>query len=104
MDYPQIKRDANTVEHVPAANVSIEEILELLETQGYRCALSGRALAPDFAALDHVMPVSRGGAHEIENAQVLDKTVNRAKHTLTNDEFIQLCREVVAYADARQAV
>jgi hypothetical protein len=37
----------------------------------------------------------------MRNAQVLDKTVNQAKGTLTNDEFVQLCREVVAHADSR---
>jgi hypothetical protein len=30
--------------------------------------------------------------------QVLHKDVNRAKSTMTNEEFVQLCREVVEYA------
>jgi hypothetical protein len=35
-----------------------------------------------------------GGEHVIENTQVLHKDVNRAKGSLTSDEFIGLCREV----------
>ncbi len=83
--------------------VRTSHILRLLERQEYRCALTGRRLSPDTAALDHIFPVSRGGAHRIENAQVLDKQVNRAKGTLTNEEFIQLCREVLAHAASAQA-
>lgn len=74
--------------------VSVPEVLELLEKQRFECALSGRELTPETAVLDHVIPVARGGEHRIENAQVLDAEVNRAKGTLTNDEFIELCRLV----------
>lgn len=80
--------------------VSFDEVLELLRRQNYRCALSGRQLTPDSAALDHILPISRGGAHRIENAQILHKEVNRAKGTLTNGEFLRLCREVVAHAES----
>jgi 5-methylcytosine-specific restriction endonuclease McrA len=73
-------------------------VLQLLEWQGYRCALTGRPLTPDTASLDHVVPVRNGGEHRIENVQVLHKDVNRAKSTMTNEEFVQLCREVVEYA------
>ena len=61
------------------------------------CALTGRPLEPETAALDHILPVSRGGEHRIDNTQVLERTVNRAKGTLTNGEFIALCGEVVRH-------
>ena len=77
--------------------VSPEEVRQLLQRQNYRCALTGRHLTPDCASLDHVVPISRGGEHRIENAQVLHRDVNRAKGTLTNEEFLAICREVVAW-------
>ena len=80
--------------------VNVPKVLGLLRHQDYRCALTGRILTPDNVALDHVLPMSRGGKNLIENAQALHKDVNRAKATLTNEEFIQLCREVVAWADS----
>ncbi|QQS09483.1 MAG: hypothetical protein IPK69_02345 [Phycisphaerales bacterium] len=43
------------------------------------------------------MPIRLGGQHIIENAQILDKDVNRAKNAMTNAEFIALCREVVRW-------
>jgi hypothetical protein len=48
--------------------------------------------------------MSRGGAHTIENMQVVLTSVNHAKGTMTQDEFIQLCREVVARAGQRNSV
>lgn len=81
----------------PHGPVSTDNVLRLLEHQQYRCALTGRPLTPDTASLDHIIPVRCGGEHLIENAQVLHRDVNRAKATLTNDEFVQLCREVVEF-------
>lgn len=81
--------------------MNIAEVLNLAKRQDYRCALTGRQLTPATAALDHVLPISRGGKHMIRNAQMLDKVVNKAKGTLTNEEFISLCREVVAYSDVQ---
>jgi 5-methylcytosine-specific restriction endonuclease McrA len=77
-------------------SISAASILWLLKEQRYRCALTGRALTPDTTALDHEIPVSRGGTHSIGNAQALHKDVNRAKGTLTNEEFIQLATRLFA--------
>lgn len=84
-------------------SVTAHEVVRLLEDRDYRCALSGRELAPETAALDHVMPIARGGRHNIGNAQILHKDVNRAKGTLMNSQFIELCREVVDHADRKNA-
>lgn len=81
----------------PEGNLNARNILRLLDHQNRRCALTGQKLTPGTAALDHIVPVCHDGEHCIENAQVLHKDVNRAKGTLTNEQFIQLCREVVAY-------
>ncbi len=82
-----------------ADKISVQSILNLLESQKYRCALTGRELTPETTALDHIVPLSRNGTHSINNAQALNKDVNRAKGTLTNSEFVNLCREVVRWAD-----
>lgn len=79
-------------------SVNVTGILQLLKQQGFRCALSDRPLSPETASLDHVVPICRGGAHRIQNTQVLHRDVNRAKGTLTNEEFIRLCGEVWSHA------
>ena len=82
----------------PSGKVTTNNVLRLLEFQKHRCALTGRKLEPETASLDHVVPVRNGGAHAIENTQVLHRDVNRAKSTMTNEEFIQLCCEVAKQA------
>lgn len=81
--------------------VTTQGILHVIEKQSERCALTGRHLVPEDATLDHNLPTSRGGKHTLDNIQILHRDVNRAKSTLTNDEFIALCREVVAWADRK---
>jgi len=81
----------------PSGRITVASVLQLVEAQGYRCAMTGRSLSPETASLDHIVPVRLGGGHVVENVQVLHKDVNRAKSTLTNDEFIRLCRDVVSH-------
>jgi len=83
-------------------SVSTGNILSLIERQEFRCALTGRNLEPATAAFDHVVSLSHGGEHVIGNAQILHRDVNRAKGVLTNEQFIQLCRDVVAWADSQK--
>ena len=85
----------------PRGPITTGNVLRLLECQQYRCALTGRALTPDTASLDHIVPVRSGGEHVVENTQVLHREVNRAKSTMTNEECVQLCREVVRHTSAQ---
>ncbi len=82
-------------------NLGIKELKEILERQNYKCALTGRPLTPDNCAMDHIVPLSRGGTHTKDNAQLVRTEVNKAKGTLLEMEFIEVCRDVVAYADAK---
>jgi len=80
--------------------LTIKALRALIERQGYKCALTGDELRPDNCTLDHVVPLARGGEHSITNAQFILKEVNRAKNTMTTEEFVTMCRKVVAHADA----
>jgi len=51
--------------------------------------------------LDLETPLSRGGKNAIENVQVLHRDVNSAKGTMTTEEFVAMCREVVAMVDSQ---
>ena len=87
----------------PTGPVSTDNVLRLLEHQNYRCALTGRALTPETAAIDHMRPIRLGGTHTIENTQVLHKYVNRAKGSMTSEEFVGLCREVTRWSETVEA-
>ncbi len=75
----------------------MKTVLQLLSWQDYRCALTGRQLSPEEASLDHIVPVRDGGEHVIENTQILHRDINRAKSILSNEEFIEMCRDVVSH-------
>ena len=75
---------------------SFRMLLALLESQGYLCALTGVRLEIATAELDHKIPVCRGGTNDLSNLQWIHKSINRAKGTMTNEEFIEACLKVAA--------
>jgi CRISPR/Cas system Type II protein with McrA/HNH and RuvC-like nuclease domain len=79
--------------------ITAQRLRQLLEKQQYRCFFTGRRLDPETASVDHMLPVSRGGCHTIDNVCIAHMDVNRAKGTLTVDEFIEMCREVVEWSE-----
>lgn len=54
---------------------------------------------PKRISLDHNIPKSRGGSNDISNARPVLKRVNDMKGNMSQDEFIELCREIVDYKD-----
>ncbi len=76
--------------------VTAGRILELIERQNYRCAISGRELTPETASLDHKIPLSKGGDHSLANIWIVHVHVNSAKGTMTIEEFVAMCKDVTA--------
>lgn len=83
--------------------VTVGQLEAMLVRQRYKCPLSGRTLTPETAAIDHVVPLSRGGPHVVSNMQIVDATVNDAKGSLTQYEFVALCLEVAEEARKRNS-
>lgn len=84
---------------LPEDRPTAKRIRRLLEMQEYRCALTGLALSPEDANLDHIIPVAAGGAHEMGNVQVVHRKINQMKSALPNDEFIRWCLLVSEHAN-----
>lgn len=99
---PWVRKIANTMsglrKRARQANMEYEvnekELYEKLEKQEFRCALSGRNLTPENSELDHIIPVSKGGKHTLDNLQFVRASVNRMKGELSSREFIRICRDV----------
>lgn len=73
------------------------DVLELLQRQSHRCALTGRPLTPETASLDHRIPIAAGGDHAIGNLQIIHRDANAAKGTMAQSEFVALCWDVVEH-------
>ena len=67
--------------------VPFEAILAMWEAQEGRCVYCKTALAGSYD-IDHVVPLSRGGPHEVGNLQLLCPTCNARKHDKTHEEFV----------------
>ena len=65
-----------------------------------KCHLTGREvdiLVSSDYQLDHNIPVSKGGDNSLENLEIACKDANQAKGGMTNEEFFQLCKEVLEH-------
>lgn len=74
--------------------VSSTELRQLLEDQGYKCALTGMELTPRLSSLDHKNPIEAGGANDISNLQIVHPLANFAKARMTQSQFINMCHMV----------
>jgi 5-methylcytosine-specific restriction endonuclease McrA len=73
---------------------------ELIEKIGNNpvCYLTGRPININDSrsyALDHFISRSKGGDNSLENCEIACIEANQAKHTMSYEDFLQLCRDVV---------
>lgn len=64
------------------------------------CYLSGVQIdlsQPSTYSLDHKIPVSKGGESTIANLGLCRSDINRAKNDKTPEEFLALCKELIAF-------
>jgi hypothetical protein len=74
--------------------VNRKSLEQKLKDQSFRCALTGEELQPALSSLDHINPKCIGGDDEISNVQVVLPCVNRAKGTMTQEQFVAMCHSV----------
>ena len=78
----------------PKKSATAASLMELLKSQKFRCALSGKKLNPDNSQLDHIEPLANNGTNDVCNLQWLEDRVNKAKGTMRQAEFIEMCVSV----------
>lgn len=78
-------------------HASPKELEDLWNAQDRKCALSGIEITDDNIALDHIIPLSKGGSSAIENCQLVDGRVNSMKGQLDQEEFRSLCNLVTQH-------
>lgn len=63
------------------------------------CVYCKCKVTEETATIDHVMPLSKGGTHTLDNLWILEAKINSAKGTMSVAEFIAMCRDVTRYQD-----
>lgn len=77
-----------------------QDLLDKIEGTGRTCALTGRPLNLEDSRswhLDHIVPTSKGGDNSLENCQVVCADANQAKSGMLQEDFLQLCKEILEY-------
>jgi hypothetical protein len=67
-----------------------QDFYTLLDKQKYRCAISGIELTPENCTAEHILPLRKGGKHELSNIYLVDENVSRLKRTLTEEEVVEI--------------
>lgn len=93
--------------------ITIEDIEKLYEKQNKRCALSNREIYFDITIKNNPLKNKKryyGNAsidridstkgYTIDNIQIVHKDVNFAKQSLSQQDFIYLCREITNHTKA----
>ena len=76
-------------------SITAFDLWKMAKKQRLKCPLTGRTLRNDNISPDHIVPISKGGTHEISNLRLVDRDANIAKASLSDDEFRKLCSDVV---------
>ena len=79
-------------------NHTAQQFARLWRSQLGLCALTGVKLTTENSELDHIIPKSRGGSHELTNLRWVTKLANRLKRDLLDSELIEACISVVEWA------
>ena len=75
-------------------SVNRQSLEQKLKDQSFLCALTGEKLQPALSSLYHINPKCIGGDDEIGNVQIVLPCVNRAKGTMTQEQFVAMCHAV----------
>ena len=80
-------------------HLTLDELDVIMEEQSFKCNLTGRKLIYGYTTKlsDCTCSVDRIDSdkpYTIDNIQIVDKNVNLAKQSLSQAEFIKLCKEV----------
>jgi len=77
--------------------ISKFDLFKIARKQKLRCALTGRKLTNDNISPDHITPKIKGGKSVPENIQLVTIEANRAKHVMTQNDFILLCQDICKF-------
>lgn len=100
------KRSAT--KHGAPDTLTLDDLRYLFTLSGGRCAYSGRFT--NKPSVEHVIPLSLGGTNTVDNIQIVDADVNKAKQNEDPAEFIDrfagfyATRDIIELIAARRGI
>jgi 5-methylcytosine-specific restriction endonuclease McrA len=79
--------------------ISAFDLWKIARKQKLKCALSGEKLTNENMSIDHIVSKSKGGLNIPSNVRLVLKPINTARQTMTDKEFIELCKKVVRHSN-----
>lgn len=79
------------------------DFYEILESQNYRCNVTGWDLTPGNTRIAHILPIKHGGKHTRSNVQVVHASIANLVREVEPDDLLNICRAVVTYSDFKKA-
>jgi 5-methylcytosine-specific restriction endonuclease McrA len=75
---------------------------DVIEKFGWEttCYLTGRKInlkEPKTYQFDHIVSISKGGSNTIDNLGICCRNANQAKHDMSVEEFLNLCKEILEH-------
>lgn len=67
--------------------ITKDQWLEMMKFFDFKCAYSGITLNADTRSIDHIVPLAKGGAHEVWNCVPMYKNLNKSKKDSNIEEW-----------------
>lgn len=78
---------------------TVEEVISKIGDNPI-CYLTGNKI--DLAdsksySFDHIIPISKGGLNTLENLELITVDINKMKHNLSLEDFLNNCKKILEY-------